>query len=444
MSNHVAGKTRLKALLAAASIFIGILSSTALARAATITEFSAGIPRASGVHGIASGPDGNLWFTEETFNRIGRITPQGVVTQFGGFFQHPGLPPAGLPPGSFPYEIAAGPDGKMWFTNRGTTAGTQSLGRITTGGSVSGFVGGISASSGLGGIALGPDGNLWFTEQVGRIGRITPQGVVTEFSKGLTAGAAPVEIAAGRDGNLWFTEESSQASRIGRITPSGVITEFSKGITPGSEPATIAAGPDGNMWFTEVAGRVGRITPKGVVSEFPDGGHSAGGITAGPDGNLWFTLALDNEIGRITPGGVITKLNIPTSNSLPADITAGPDGNLWFTEPEADQIGVVCIVLACHTRIILPHGLAGGGLLTTTLNQDVRVGILVERIVGTKRIRIGRVPFGFHRKGRLRISWDLRVKGHKPSRGRYLITLRALDNHNQVIAEALPVTLLIH
>ena len=32
--------------------------------------------------GIAAGPDGNLWFTEIDGNRIGRITPTGVVTEF--------------------------------------------------------------------------------------------------------------------------------------------------------------------------------------------------------------------------------------------------------------------------------------------------------------------------------------------------------------------------
>ena len=439
MSSLLSCSVRVRALLAMVCVAVGALSSASLASAATITEFSAGIPSFSGVHGIATGPDGNLWFTEETFNRIGRITPSGSVTQFGGFIQHPGAPPAGLPPGSFPYEIVAGPDGRMWFTARGTTAATQSIARITTGGSVSAFFGGISAGSGLGGIAPGPDGNLWFTEQVGRIGRITPEGAVTEFSSGISAGAAPVEIAAGPDGNMWFTEEGSQVSRIGRITPQGVVTEFSRGITPGSDPATITAGPDGNMWFTEVAGQIGRITPRGTVTEFPDGGHSAGGIGAGPDGNVWFTLALDNEIGRITPSGTITKLEIPTSDSLPNEITAGPDGNLWFTEGQRDQIGVVCIVLACRTHIILQG--PGLALLTTTLDRAVRIGILVQRIVGTKLIRIGRAPLGLHPEGRRRIRWDLRVNGHKLGKGRYVITLRALDNHEHVIARALPVSI---
>src|SRR5260221_9244856 len=48
----------------------------------TITEFSNGITPGSALSDIAAGPDGNLWFTEHAGNRIGRITPTGTVTQF--------------------------------------------------------------------------------------------------------------------------------------------------------------------------------------------------------------------------------------------------------------------------------------------------------------------------------------------------------------------------
>ena len=34
----------------------------------------------SGPYGITAGPDGALWFTEQTGNRIGRMTTGGVVT----------------------------------------------------------------------------------------------------------------------------------------------------------------------------------------------------------------------------------------------------------------------------------------------------------------------------------------------------------------------------
>ena len=48
--------------------------------AQTITESP--VPTAGGIpQDIAAGPDGNLWFTEGG-NRIGRITTAGVVTGF--------------------------------------------------------------------------------------------------------------------------------------------------------------------------------------------------------------------------------------------------------------------------------------------------------------------------------------------------------------------------
>src|SRR4029434_7383036 len=101
-----------------------LLSGSAWAQ--VVTEFSTGITAGAAPFGITAGPDGNLWFTEQQLDRIGRITTLGVVT-----------------------ECSA------------AIAGGSSLVRITA----------------------GPDGNLWFTESSGdRIGRITPAGVVTEFS----------------------------------------------------------------------------------------------------------------------------------------------------------------------------------------------------------------------------------------------------------------------
>src|SRR5262245_58646268 len=77
-------------------------------RGATIFEFV--LPTASSGPGfIITGPDGNLWFTEISGNRIGRITPTGEITEFP-------LPT----PNSKPQGITAGPDGNLWFTELGT------------------------------------------------------------------------------------------------------------------------------------------------------------------------------------------------------------------------------------------------------------------------------------------------------------------------------------
>ena len=222
-----------------------------------------------------------------------------------------------FPAGESPTNIASGPDGNLWFTE----LFRSSIGRITPAGGVTMFSEGITpmppySMGGLLAVAAGPDGNVWFTEgERDKVGRITPSGVVTEFSQGITPGSFTGAIAAGPDGNLWFTE--NRVSQIGRITPSGVVTEFSDGITPGGLQGTglgdIAAGPDGNLWFAEPGNRIGRITPSGVVTEFPldiDLG-SPGGIAAGSDGNVWFReegspSGLGAGIGRITPSGVVT------------------------------------------------------------------------------------------------------------------------------------------
>jgi len=70
-----------------------------------VTSFSAGITSGSRPWDIATGSDGNLWFTEFAGSHIGRITPSGTVTEF----------PYN---GSTTYGIAAGPDGGLLVHRR--------------------------------------------------------------------------------------------------------------------------------------------------------------------------------------------------------------------------------------------------------------------------------------------------------------------------------------
>ncbi len=303
------------------------VSLAGFARGQVITEFP--IPTANSFpYGIAAGPDGNLWFAEISglANNIGRITTAGVVTEY--------LIPTAF---SNPQGVAAGPDGNLWFTE----SNANQVGRITTAGVIMEFPV-LTTSSSPFLIAPGPDGNLWFTENsANNIGRITTAGVVTEYPI-TTANSFPYGIAAGPDGNLWFAEVSGSANNIGRITTAGVVTEFPIP-TAFSNPQGIAAGPDGSLWFTEYnANKIGRITTAGVITEFPipTANSLPYGIAAGPDGNLWFAEEA-GKIGRITTAGVITEFTGSTTGSSPFLIAAGPDGNLWFTENVAGQIGRV-------------------------------------------------------------------------------------------------------
>jgi virginiamycin B lyase len=338
--------------------FLGAGTAVATASGPSISEFEAGLTPGVALWGVTPGPDGNIWFTEESNNAVGRITPGAVITEFT----------AGFPTGS-PRGIATGADGNLWVAQAG---GDGAIARVTKAGVVTEFP--VPTAGDPTDVAAGPDGNLWYVDPTANVvGRITPEGSITEFTDGLDPAAQPTAITKGPDGKLWFTEKGT--GRIGRISTGGTITEFSGGLSGTDEPADIATGRDGNLWFTLNAdpGGIGRITPEGDVMEFSDNltmNSRPLGIAAGPDGALWFTeSAAPGRIGRITTDGGITEYsNGLLAISNPWFIAAGPDGNMWFTgsnvpgrmaritlpplvrDVEADEIGTVSARLRGKVR----------------------------------------------------------------------------------------------
>jgi streptogramin lyase len=338
-----------KSLLAVVMAFLG--GPVAHGTAQVITEFV--LPAGGNPSGITAGPDGNVWFTvtdSAHFNgSIGRITPGGVLNLFPQLYPGPSF-------------IVTGPDGNLWFTqDDGCDNGVASLGRMTPDGVVTEFSQPNCRS--LGDIAVASDGNLWFTWLSGRspfpagISRWTLPAAVTEFPVPGRAGG----IIEGPDSAIWFTEPA--LDRIGRMTTAGAVSEFA--LPANSAPTGIVDGPDGNLWFTEETGnKIGRITPLGTITEFPipTAVSRPLHIASGPDGNLWFTESAGNKIGRITTAGVVTEFSIPTPDSRPFDIATGRDGNIWFTEAGGNQIGRLSLVRgpALETRILPVVGSTAG------------------------------------------------------------------------------------
>jgi len=195
---------------------------------------------------ITAGPDGALWFTEPsgTFTRadkIGRITSAGTIREFA-------LPT----PTTHAYAIATGTDGNLWFT----TGLSRAIGRITPAGLVTLFPVPSHLFPTL--ITAGPDGNLWFTDadldgNNDNIGRITPAGTIREFPVPFRQSHLN-GITPGPDRSIWFTEDTSnhaEQGKIGRITPVGVMRELSLP-TPSAGPGEMVVGPDGTLWFAEM------------------------------------------------------------------------------------------------------------------------------------------------------------------------------------------------
>jgi virginiamycin B lyase len=293
----------------------------------TFQEFL--IPSGSAPYLITWGFSGDLWFTEREANRVAKITPAGVITEFD-------VPTAF----SFPEGIATVGSGDAWFTE----FAANKIGHVTSAGVFEEFP--IpTPNSGPRGIIAGPAGGYWFTEfNAGKIGFITTAGVISEYTIP-TPNAGPVGIDWLTGPPLWFTE--SNTGKIGSITLAGVITEYN--VPSGAGLGRICTGFDGfgyvNMWFVESnADKVAKIAVDGTVTEFNlQGAGSPFDINYASDGTVYVAEAGANLIARVNPVGVIFEFAPPTPNSQPFSIAqgGGPGGKIWFTERGAARIGTM-------------------------------------------------------------------------------------------------------
>ncbi len=171
-----------------------------------ITEFQIPTPD-SGPRALSAGPDGNVWFSEFNAAKIGRITPEGKITEFN-------LPRPDIGPG----DITAGTDGNLWFLELDgrmddRTVDGNRVARITPAGVVTEFAIPTPHRAPIN-VAVGPDKNIWFTGR-DELGRVTSDGSITEFP--LAANSRPTGLSTGSDrrppelltNKLWYAAAGS-------------------------------------------------------------------------------------------------------------------------------------------------------------------------------------------------------------------------------------------
>ena len=245
--------------------------------------------------GITAGPDGNIWFTEENGNRIGRITPGGVITEFTAGLD--GRRPAGRDQPSVPGRKRSGSQssgaqqdrrdhdrpasiteypsrssgapgrnhrrartGRIWFTefwlrnqtaHRPDATGGTLIDRVPPDRAAAPVTSPLAPTAGSG--SPRPSGKVGAisTERAGRM----------PLSRRRRAGSDPSGITAS-GGSLWFTEHG--ANQIRRIDH-GVVT--GDRLPVGSGTIGDRDGLDGRSGSPrEIAGRIGRITTSGVLT----------------------------------------------------------------------------------------------------------------------------------------------------------------------------------
>jgi streptogramin lyase len=183
--------------------------------AGAITEYP--IPAIGLPLGITTGPDGNLWICEEgglqgSNNSPGRIFKMTTSASFTGYL----LTPQDWT--TMPEFITTGPDGNLWFTENDRSSSPYNVESITTSGTIAKYALPNGAEPDFK-IAAGPDGNLWITELESYVDSVTTSGVITRYMVPNPPGSIPAQprgIAANAK-DLYFAETT--AGYVGVFNP---------------------------------------------------------------------------------------------------------------------------------------------------------------------------------------------------------------------------------
>jgi virginiamycin B lyase len=221
-------------------------------------------PTGGGLSDMTVSADGSVWFLQSDADRLGRLSPDGTITDV----------PLARPGDGFirPSSLTADPDGSVW----------------------------VSATL------------------AGRIARVDGRTLaVAQFpiphATGVVKGAS---LAADGDGGVWFEYPATSVypegspPALGRMNRRGSITFHRLPDGQPRWPGSLTAGPDGAIWFLDgPAKTVGRMASDGTLTGFPFayadvavGGTRPHELAAGPSA-LWFAQPHTNSLGLITCQG---------------------------------------------------------------------------------------------------------------------------------------------
>jgi streptogramin lyase len=343
-----------------AALALALAAGAPAARAGVPVGIAESFPTKCAVGELAIAAEGGAWFscfnsTESGYSgraTVGRVSPSGQVTEFGGPF----------PKGGGPGDVAVAADGSFWMALESlpNTFGKQRisprLARVTPSGEASVFPLELGDKESIYDLVAAPSGYLWFVTAEQYVyanpvlWQISPAGEISRVPVTLTPNRSP-GLLVGAEGDLWFTTAGAGAGKAPffRLTPGGTPVEVGGGIN-GFTPGLPALAPDGSIWF--LAGNrklaAGRVTPSGEVighvADVDPGDGSIGGAVAGADGSLWFGVQgyRRSTIGQVTTGGKVNLFHDCLTYSQPyfgpATFVRGAEGDLWFTSVESREL----------------------------------------------------------------------------------------------------------
>jgi virginiamycin B lyase len=321
---------RLVAALSSLVLPLGLLGVLGVAAAPSATGATQIIPvptSAAGLGRIVASPDGSLWFVERDANKVGKISPNGQVTEFPF--------PAEFPGTTTLKDLDVAPDGSVWVvyeSGRKVRHMTASGATIADGGlSPSGYPYGEQ-------VRVAPDGTAWITMSYDEDYVIRVIGNLVHDDP--NAPPCVDSLGEAADGSMWCRTNSGLTHLNG--TASGGVSYPANNYA--AYPYAIAAGPVGSIWFgryssgsmftSPSSGEVGHLDAgTGQITAYNTGSRTApSDLVQGPDGNMWFTsIGAAKGIGHIGPngkGGALTQIG----GYEPRSLAFGKDGMLYATD----------------------------------------------------------------------------------------------------------------
>jgi len=316
-------------------------------------------------YGVTVGKDHNFYIGGTNFDQNTNKYVIGVATTQAALTVHD------IPSGDFSGTggLSLGPDGNVWFTEQSHIAKINTTGTINEFAYPSG-----ATSNSFGSTTPGPDGNVWFTEYNNAIvGFINPSTkAITEYNLSAQGfDCPPSSIVTGSDGNLYF---SCGGNLLGQITPGGVAKVFSDSFGISVEPSALAIGPDGDIWFATGNGDyISKFDPTVLAFTVyipPYGSSTFYQIALGPDNNFWAAESDDKTDVFITSPLTVSPASITfTATGQTQDLTVGENGvNAWTAKSASP--GVCGVAQGGHANIFTVTA-AGVGSTKITIKDAI-------------------------------------------------------------------------
>lgn len=304
----------------------GIAPGSLSSFAGKVSEWPVPTPRFA--RDPAPGPDGNIYITVMSGNKIARFDTKTHAFQEWE-----------LANGHHPHGLLVDKQGIVWTTGNGN--GT--LGRLDP--ATGKFTEYPTPSKGGGPhtIVISSDGVLWFTMQSGnKVARFDTKtnGPITEYP----SSGGPYGLALDKAGNVWFCRMGDH--KVGRLDPkTGQMSEISTG--PGSLPRRIAAAPDGMLWVTLYGnGKLAKIDPAAmkIVKVYPLPAGDAGPYAVNVDGAgmVWANEINTDTVVRMNPATEEMRVvKLPSKNVGIRKMAVDANGRLWYMGSHNGRLGMV-------------------------------------------------------------------------------------------------------